>query len=121
MSTEANYEGEKVLLCIAFNLAKSFKTLYVQEVLIACMSLDGVSAAVFITNSQKEALSSRLYTYICIFCQVFVFVRLGVVMASLPSLPRNPSGFCYPVVWWSVIDACDGPAPRSGGITLSDF
>jgi ankyrin repeat protein len=103
-------------LYITFNLLKAvtkgFDKLSFLEVIIACICIDGVSALIMMTLSDKTALASRWYVYISGVIQTLAFVVVGVALFRL--LQRHEIGgwestqCCVRVAWWGTISSCEG-------------
>jgi hypothetical protein len=103
-------------LYITFNLLKAvtkgFDKLSFLEVIIACICIDGVSALIMMTLSDKTALASRWYVYISGVIQMLAFVVVGIALFRL--LQRHEiddwesTQCCVRVAWWGTISSCEG-------------
>ena len=74
------------LACLAVNTIKSYRDkLTFQEIIIACMCMDAVSASISMSFADKEVLASRWLVRWSGFIQLFAFIVEGLALGTLPS------------------------------------
>lgn len=74
------------------------------DVLVACMSITLASAAVSMTLSNKEALASRIYVWLCTIIQSLSFLSLVIALAKWKTA-MSGSTTCTRQIWWGVVDS----------------
>jgi len=75
--------------------------------MVACMTIDGLSAAISVTFSLKETLAARKLIRICVAIQFLALVVVGIMIGRL----KARTECCSQVFWWGAIDSCTGPKP----------
>lgn len=93
------------LAYLTFNLAKSYKILNHQELLIACSSIDIVSASISMSSSDNDILAARKLVITAHLVQAAAFVVEGLGLGLLSKVPLSTCAtswhpmFNYPGHW----------------------
>jgi len=84
---------------------KAYKTLRFPELMVAVMSIDGVSAAVSMGCSDKQTLAARKLLYAIIVIQLLSFISTGLAMAQLPLQDLSSPACTFGTFWWGPFDS----------------